>query len=425
MADMRVVVGDPAYYNLLARANARGGLTSSGSNPNLDVGNLCDAVPGTIHEFAAIGTDQSVVADLQELANANFETAFVGQLPTAAWTSASFGAGVTSRDTVTTHGGSLGALKCDVGAGVSLAGVRYTFNVRAGEQFELSGWMRGRDGGVARVQVRNPRTDMRLQSDGSWSRASGIDLFTDSGTDGEYVLKTVKAQVEDYADCRADVVPLILTLYCSTTSGVALFDDWLYTPGFNFVSVHGHNMEPSRLFRVSGSDDGVTYSPIHVGITPRDPSFWAYNVIEYHRYVKLIDLGTPYAEAGQWGEVVLAQAQTATIHPRMGYETPMVRRQVRNQSVGGEVRSHLESLFEERVLRLSFGLAGTKLDELRDEWFKRSAGGHHPMVVAPLDDELDVFHGRIENSLTLRRSFINYREGEVLFTESPFPSVVA
>lgn len=421
MADMRVLVGDPAYYNLLARA----ALTSSGSDPLFPIGNLADGIPGTIQKYSAIGTDRYGGGDFQQIPNGDFEAAFSGgHVPDGGWISISLGAGNTTRDTAIVYGGSLGSLKCSVGAGGGTGGAAYTITVRAGEKFHLELYTRAGNvnNPTAKVSVYNKRTGKYLQPNGSWSKAATI-LFSETGT--VFVLKSIEAQVEDYATCRADTVPLQVQLYTTSVSGDAYFENVGYWPAVNFAGVFGHNMEPSLLFRVSGSDDGVNYSPVHIGITPRDPSFWAFNAEEYHRFWRWIDLGTPSSEAGWKGEVILAQTNTAANHPRMGYETQFTRRLVQNTSRGGEVRSFKESLFEERAVRFSFGMTDARYAELRDEWFKRSDGGHFPMVVAPLDTETDVIHGRIDNSLSVRRSFINYREGDVLITESPFPSVVA
>jgi hypothetical protein len=418
MPAMRYIVGDPTAYNFLYLATR----TFSSENAQLTWANAVDGDPGTAGMFNTAGADLFVKGDL--CSNANLDT-WSGGLPTG-YTDISTGTGDVVEEGTTTVSGKSALI---TGGASGVGGLRRIYVVRSGTTVKFSIRLRNDTSGTIDVQIRNLDTGYYLSPGAEW-QASQV-YFVEDDTTGSFSTRTVTFTMQPFSFTNKDAVTLEVRV-TKDSDDDGFVDNWLVVPGVNFWSIHGHNATAGNGLAgvaVTYSDDDSSYT----GTAGSDPDFnqpstyQILNATQYRQFWKFTYTGTPTSGTNvYYGELILGQIETASMAPRYGHEVAYNRRQVRNVSRGGNVRVHNSSLFEERVIKMSFGLKGdAELLEMRDQWHRRSDFGRHPMILVPLDTEDIVIHGRVADAVALRRLFMGFREGEVMVAESPFPSIVA
>lgn len=428
MSSMWYLAGNPRSYNLLARAFS---ITAApDSNPLYPPLFLSDGDPATPWIASILSDNNGWVIDVNQLANPTLD-AWAGGAPVG-WLKATQGSLVFVLETTTAgevRSGSAAKLQCLNTVGEARITQEKTF--RSGEPVMLDGWMRGDGvhGGQVAVLCKETNRYLRLGVDdaaSTWGEYQS--LFAEVGT--TYANKRRTFTVEPYSVTLRDTVTLRLILKYNASeagfAGTAFFDDWTMIPGANGVSVHGHNAEPSLDFNIyAGDTEGSLVGQGTVpGPNPRPAFYKLLGGLVYKRIWRLRWEIAPALEERAAGEVVLAAFTEAQGHPSFGYEWKTLHPQTRNVSRGREVRSRKDAQHVERAIRLPFSLRTVEQEEIRQEWFERSWGGHHPMVLIPLDDDPIVIQGRVDETYSVRRQFLdNWVPGDIIVAESPLPTI--
>ena len=192
-------------YNQLARMATPA--TPESADTLFPIANLYNGRPWEPFRFGAAGTSGYIDADLNQVTNGGFETAFSGGVPAAGWTVA--GAATATR--VTTPTPPVGTYALDVGGGYAASSanaVVYTRLVASGETLTLNAYLYGVGAGVtqhAQVWVRNKVTG-NYWSGSAWSPA-GTAVFNHTAASWS-ALKTSTFTVESYSVTLSDLVEL-------------------------------------------------------------------------------------------------------------------------------------------------------------------------------------------------------------------------
>lgn len=416
---LRFVTGDPAYYNVLAR----GVLTSSSADALFALVNVKDGDPAKPFKFATAGADLWLKIDTSMLVGSNMDFWSIG-VPIG-WTKSTSGSGTVTEDTVIKVTGS-SAKFFNPGAG-NLAKLAQDVTVRAGQRLSLVAKLRAELGAEGRIQIQNKATGKWLNSIGQWQSGSSIFASIMDNTGGVFVTQTVTFRVEDFLTVGAETCTLAIALdnnWVGLAGDELWYDDVYLYPGIEFVSVHGHNLNPVTSLLVQTSDDDSAYSTLAT-LTPRGPSFYGTWATTYKRYWRLPYVGTPPATV-YYGEVVLGQLDTALRAHLYGWPTRYIFDQVRMETDTGNVQSFKQALLERRAVKLEFQLgAQAQFEQLRDEWARRSFGGLYPMIVVPDDSDASlVIQGRMLDEWEATKHFLTVWGTDVVIAESGFPTVV-
>lgn len=439
MSSLWYLAGDPLYYNLIARAFSIA--PTPAMNPLFPAANIADGDPENPGIFGSLADVNGWIVDINQLRNPTLD-AWSGGSPVD-WVETTFGSGASVTETTVpgeVRSGSAAFCNCSNEGSHETAEISQERRFRSGERIYLSGWMRaGTTARSGQVAVLNKDTNrwLRIGSPGAipapqeptWGEYQS--LFEETGT--VHQLKEITFQVEPYAVTLRDTCTLKLILKYNTDengglAGNAIFDDWTMVPAVNGVTVHGQNGEPGLDFNIYAGDLGQGALPMKGYGTVAGPlGATFYKLLGgpiYKRMWKLYWEKAPALEERFAGEVILGQFQEAAFSPEWNYAIRTLHPQIRNVTRGRVVRSTKDARFPERALLLPFSLRTSEMEELRQEWYERSWGGHHPMVAIPLDTDSVVVQGRLTEKLEVRRAFLDlWNPGDVLIEESPLPKV--
>lgn len=409
---LRAVTGDPRLWNLLAR----GAVTVSSENPLFPKAHLPKA-PSMRFEFGSLAADQTITVDGTQVPNGGFEIAGLD-----GWVDDDTGTGTSVEETTTIHAGAK-ALKCNGGA--SGEGRRYRDIVaRAGEWAEISAALRGNGTVAARVRVKNLLTGNWLDSAGAWGAQA--DVLT--RTTASYNVEAKQFQVESFAACGFnDAAPLRVYCVC-TQNGDAFFDEVLYVPGVDLLSVHGHNTDPSVPVQFRSSSDGSSFNT-EATLTKAWPSFYGLLPARvFKRYWQEKLAGANHAAIIRHGSVAIAQTFTPLECDLVsGAELAHLEPDVASETPSGELFVHSLSAFPRRTFALRYEFVSTvTLDDHRVELFHRPRGRRHPMLLIPDTTKPDVLWARGDRSHRVVKTFQDvYSDRDLVVAEAPFYSSAA
>lgn len=249
----------------------------------------------------------------------------------------------------------------------------YTFTARSGERRRIT------SGGTSNVQVQNLTTGRYLRSDGAW-QVGTTNVLTAAGS--------LDYQVESFTICQAPTVLLKIT-----QSGAQTMSDW---PRWNAVGVVGHNLDPGLTVEMRSSTDNFSGSNVlEVTGAILQPSFFMVDAQGIsNRYGRVLLTGTN--QATPWyGEVFPCWLETAVDKPDAGLEVQYEEPQIRNTSPLGDAYVYNLAPFPRRIVKMQFDqAAATGAIETRQEIILRCRGGAYPILLAPVDSEGFVIHGR-------------------------------
>jgi len=341
------------------------------------------------------------------------------------------GSGVTIRDTAQQQAG-VASLKCSNTTAGHLAQRHQDILMRAGEAAELEVYIRGDGASGGEAVLHNPTTNKYLNSGGGWETTA---VAFGSRTAATWAKSPVAFNVESYSIVRGDVCRLRLTLRkAAASSGDAWFDEAALWPTTNFLSVHGHNLDPALTveWRVS-TDNFVSNNVLLRTLSALQPSFWptatfpASSNARWHR-LRLVGTNSPASDAVWIGEWVLAQAKAMQRLPNPGPEIEFEQAQVRHRlPTGGQRVVRLEE-HRRRIWRSSFRFVDPAWRDEAYEVYERSSAGAHPLVVVPNDMEATVLYGLLPANRIERRhpdSASAVTDVDVELEESAFPTWMA
>lgn len=423
---MRYIAGE--LLNFLEQARA---ITLS---PAVDalfpVAGLYDGYADAICAHGSNGADPSVTVDLAMLDkdrvdNGNLDS-WPGGSPTGWTVTASGGGAVTEATGGEARSGSAAKIQKSAGA----ASLKKTFKVRAGQRLNVEVYLRNTGAGQCQAQLYNPVTKRYLSAAGAWQSAQ---TYWATASTTSYVQKLLAFQVEDVLACQGFVAYLELSMH--DTGGAAggdygLADDAFMWPRWNAVVVSGHNLEIGQAPTLRSSTDafgGVNTQ--EALLTVRQPAFQGYlSTPSNRRYARLASTGTQSTLAGTpyYGELVITYLETAASGgaSEWTYSVRYMPDNILSAPAGGKVIATRATQQRRRAIALHFTPpADAVMREQRDELHGRCHGALYPVILVPVDAEDVVVHGRIDETLEVRRLFLASWEDDVLVSENPFTRV--
>lgn len=375
----------------------RGTLTVSTGHADFPGSNLADGRPSRPWRAAALASDILLTCDGDILVT---DGEHVGKFDTAAHLAAWTGTGTLSLETTDFATGPGAGLLTSAG---SAATRTYVVTVRAGERLTVAAKARG---GTAAgiVRVRNRKTGSYLTSAGAW-QASSADYVNQSGA--SYASTSNVVTVESFpSPCLEPTADLEIVL-TQSGAGTSYYDDIYVFPSFDWMSVHGHNIDNHVAAEFRSSTDAFSASDtLEATLTKRPNAFHAKlsgNVDR--RYTRLKLAGTQLSLATHIGEVVVGQSRMLTRAQNYGWRFVPRRPQVRSTGRTGEVHAYRLTEGQPKLLEMSFLFTTqAEMTEVEDEVFERTLGGVYPLVMLPDDsDPRVVVHGRILEELSVVR----------------------
>jgi hypothetical protein len=420
MASIRIIGGQ------LFNAWARGVVTSSpAANPLFPVLGLGDGDAGSPFRFGSLTQDPYIQVDTDYLGGVGDFEAWTGGAPNG-WTEAHTGTGDVIQETSITANGS-SALRLVPGTGTSV--VLLDVEVPAGHwvQFRSILYGGGAPAAVVKLQVENLSYGKNLSSAGTWGFGV-VDVASRSVTG--YNLSTVAFQVESLLAMGQETVKLRIVIRNDVAGSTGYADLIELSQGIDFASVHGHNVDPRNVVTLI-SDDFPAFgtSVTRATFTLARPSFYAVlGAVVYARYwrIKFTGINSTARGAIYLGEAVLGQ-QTALLRgSNFPIRTDWIMPQARSRAASR--RQYVYNWGPDHLRTVTFPFSYRNLaqqQQARDEIIRRTAGGLHPLVIVPLDDDAEtVIFGRIQVEWSSSQAFLNVREADLVIEEDPMPTFV-
>lgn len=408
-------------FNLLERAVNP--ILPTSANVAFPITNVADGLTDHPFMFNVAALTQDVLIDLNQVPNGDFETAFVGGLPTAVW-------GKIAAPTLTRTGvagefnsGAFG-LRVVGTAGTDEAYVDVP--VLAGDRMTItSALRRGPNAGEnAAIFVLNTASRMWLQSGGTWS-SSRVAYFTVVAP--AFSTSTVSFTVESAAACGGNHAVTLRLFFEAGGSGSTgpLYDDVAVWGNVDFFSVHGHNLGSGGTLTLQS---GTTNNPVtsRASITTfRRPVFYTTfsNVTDRWWRVRVVFLSTPALGDPIWyGEIVLGQRFQLNRKPdeplKYRFSFPQLR-------TAGNRLAYARADALMRILECTFRYySQADLLEAREQIFVRTRGGVDASVIVPDDTDVEVcIYGRIAPEwMHSRDRPVIWKNSVIAWTELPFPT---
>lgn len=386
-----------------------------------------NAVPSKFSRFGSVAADGTATYDLNEVQNADFETA---SPPLDKWTNCSVGASNTPSRTVAGGefvGGVAGLkLLSTTIAGGNLTGVYQDVYVKAGTYIHVGANIRGDGTRSARLRAQLLETGQYLGAS-AWS-SSPTDIATRATNTFLWVETTGAGVLVPAVPDRMpelDLLTLRVTAWLdagSGAAGTAFVDGVSVHQSNNIFALIGHRyLTPRVSLDLRRSTDNFSGSDtLEANLTSFPQTFYkVLGALRHERYWRLKVVGTPQA-APVFGETLIAQSLT----PAGGFEWQFEQVSVEPQ-VRGTIRSLLLSDRPLRALKLKFNYASAAaFNEARDIIYGASRAGAFPLLVIPMSGEPDAIYGRIQPQFGTKRYWdASWRDSEFSVMELPLPTL--
>lgn len=353
---------------------------------------LYDGHPSTVFRFGSRTSAPNVTANLEMAGDTGLFESWSGGTPVG-WTEANTGTGAVTEEAVVVAEGTRAA-KFSAGTGTATLYKDITF--RVGQKLRISSQLyQGSLGGMI-LRVRNQDTGNYATSAGTWLTTSQ-DFQSPGSSTGAYELSSTDITVEDFATVQKATTVVRFQLYNEVGASDSYADNVKILPGYNFASIHGHNIDyrSSPQFRTA-TDNFSGAGALQATFTVRQPSMYVkLSSTIYQQYVRVLfaDTNSETSGAIYMGELVVGEAaeySSPALPLQANYLDTQVRvpRRFGAPAVYGmgahELRSYPMSLrFETVAQRTAF----------LDEW-RRALGGY-PVVVVPHNgnSHVDVLYG--------------------------------
>jgi hypothetical protein len=412
MASCRVLAGQ--YLNWLGRALS---VTVSNEDSVFTKGGMYDGRPSQFFRFGSAAADRTVTADLQLLANGDFET---GTL--TSWTEVLTGTGSSGVESVNVHGGAK-ALK--VNGGAAGTGMRYQdVTVRAGETLTAGVWLRGDGTRTVYARILNLQTGKYLTSGGAWSTVAAWA----SRTTASYADTSLTFTVEPMSTVLQPTCTLRFQVIADGNGDVYADDVALYPGALDWLSIHGHNLDPSIVLTLEWSDDNSAWTSAGTATIAQPTFYLRLSSGLSHRYWRVKATGTNTA-AIYYGELVLGQSLALATQPRhpslSAWKLREEQPQVRSETLVGVPWVHNLTTEAVRTRVLPFrDIADASLQEARDEIYRRCGYGKHPIVLCPDDSKPEVIFGHVVPSREQSSFQATAHDRDLTVVEEPGPVVI-
>jgi len=386
--------------------------------------NLYDNRPSKPFRFGSNAASNTITADLNRTENGDLET---GDLTN--WTDNSVDTGVVAASTVSPHNGTYAL---SVNGGTSGTGSAYLIpTLSAGKTYTLEAKLIAPfSTGAIGCRVQNQKTQKFLTSTGGWS-GSASDVFSHATT--AWSSESITFDMESFGTVTRDN-PRLLISFRTTENAAAYADDVVIYPDTDFISVHGHNINPLTVpLWGTAATSGGAWTDTTLTSNVVQPAFYAIRDTPVSaRWQRLFftNLNDSPDGAIYIGQLVFGQTKSLAKNQDYGWRLAWHRDQVRNVSPSGDAYVNPIGGASRRRLTMRF-LHDSKAqrDEVQEEFYERSEHGGIPMVVVPsYDSATDVFNdpavvfGRVGADIDFSRPSASlWQTSSVVVEESPFP----
>ncbi len=405
---VRILTGKK--FNHISRA--RSVTMNPVANPLLPASQLGDGHPDQATAFSVIQADSAITLDMDQMVYGDIET-FPGAWVVDAGTVV---ADATFKDSGTQSmkvSGSTGKAHLD-------------WEMRAGELAKFD-WALAGDGGggTIRLQLMNPLTG------NYWTGSVWTSTPTDLATRGtnSFLAGSTQFAMEPYLTVLGDLTILRAIAYCTDVGKNGWVDSMYCYPATDWLSIHGHNVEPQIAVSLRSSTDNFAANDVQEAVlTKLDKAFYAVlGAPVYKRWVRAKFAGTPVLAPPWLGEGVFGQTLALTKSPNYPIKTARRWPQARNVTdVGGNQVQNLGDRLEAITLPFSHRTLA-EYQEFRDLVITRSAGGLNPIVIATPDSDVEVcIFGRLEAEWDHQLQMVNFRQAKpIVIVSEPLGAVTA
>jgi hypothetical protein len=383
---------------------------------------LYDGKPGVIFRFGSRTSAPNVTADLEMTGGTGLFESWSGGSPVG-WTEANSGTGAVTEEAVIVAEGTRAA-KFSAGTGTATLYKDITF--RPGQKINVSCQLyQGSIGGMI-LRVRNQDTGKYCAVDGSWLPTSQD--FQSPSLAGGYEAFSTNVVVEDYETIQKATTVVRFQLYNEVAASDSYADNLRILPGYNFCSIHGHNIDyrSAPTFR-SSTDNFSGAGALQGTFTVRQPSMYVtLSSTIYQQYVRVLfaDTNSETSGAIYMGELVVgdtSEFRGPALPLQANYSDQQVRVPHRfgAPAIYGMGRSELRSF----PLTIRCESASDR-DDFFNEW-RRTIGGY-PVVVVPHDGDghTDVVFGQVEEALPHSWATKKFATLSTTLDELPLPLLI-
>jgi hypothetical protein len=215
------------------------------------------------------------------------------------------------------------------------------------------------------------------------------------------------------------------------------WDEILIVPGINFVSVHGHNIQPSGLIVTETTGASYWHAPTSAAggvpqfaVGTRQTPYGYASSMWYEPFPTIVCVptgvwgsGVTRQEVPYIGELVVGQALELARNPDYPFTIEYIEPNARMSAANGAQWVLPRGSWPTRKVTMSFAYGtDAQYQEARDQLYTMSRGGAYPLVLLPTEtDSGEAIFGRLEDVTTFRRDSFAQRMAEFIVVEEPFP----
>lgn len=389
-----------AHYNILPSLDSSKFVASS-EDSDFPASNLGVERPSRTFKFNVAAADDDVVVDLDLLFRGPMEvwTEGTGVVPTG-WTN---DAGSTTSPLQEATLVSEGTFSVELPGTGGNSTMYRDILVRAGAIYNYQTHLRG--AGTAAIRFQNLSTRNYYNSSDSWVSAVSDRHSTTSTVGGEangFTEFTGSFAVESCGDTPRYVT---IRVWLAGTTATAYADATYLWPDYDFISIHGHNLDCGISVDLRNSSDNFAADDVAVKVdaAKRDPSFY-YHIpsVQSKRFVKVLFTGTNSTPI-ELGELVVGIARQLLKEPRHDRESLQRSNQIRNTTRSGEVYIFKINRFPSQEVSFVFRGSYTALEDLRNNLWLAADEGASPVVIVPDDSRLEVIFGHLREDISISR----------------------
>lgn len=379
--------------------------------------NLYDGEAEFPARHGSLAADSYVQVDADALRGSGNMDSWSGGLPGSQWTKT----GTVVEDSVIYQAGKSSAK-------LSIGSLESILECSPGEVLGLDGYLRGDGANAIAMNVKNLQTGKELNAAGAWvSSANCVEVGAAAWTPFSFA-----PTVESFATHRNDIVQMRVRF--SNAAGNGWVDEVTAIPAVDWVSIHGHNLDPLNAVKLrSAPDAAFTAATDRATLTVRPRSFFAWLsapvVARYWRAPQLVATqnsalsGPPY-----YGETILGQSLALAGGVDFPVTIAYERAQARPRTGSGREGAYPLSSDVVRTLTLkaTYG-PRADWDQAYQEVMERTEHGLYPCVMAydvgagaDGDSDLVIF-GRLAPTLSVQRGGLVQRATTFTLQEFPFP----
>lgn len=353
---------------------------------------LFDGEPGSVFRFTSAAAACEIAIDTDVVKNGAFGDASV-PFPSS-WDDISCGTGAVAD----------GTGNAELSAGTSgIAGIRQDITVHPGEVFSLYGDLYGGTTNHIKMSVQNRQTGHYVNAAGAWSTTLAFYLTQSSGS--THATGNASVTVESYENCnyKRDVtirIEVISTTPSTEAGNATVVDNITLRHRPNFISIHGHNLDPTIQIKVQHDDTSSFASPTTAGEpTILQPAFYTKLTSGGNdTWYRILFNGTNSSPI-EIGEIWLGRYETLSDTPQYGWEEATMMPVSENQSISGRQYMTARSYHPSESISVDFfatttDASGLHVDELK-EMMDRGVWGEEPTVFVPWDSEDKVYLGTL------------------------------